>query len=53
MMHFTIKWSVERVVPIPNAEVEVPLWTEVHVNGGEKLLLLVTERIKSGQMTKG
>ena len=31
-----------------DSEVEFPLWTEIHVDGGEELLLLVSECVEAG-----
>ena len=32
-----------------DSEVELPLWTEIHVDGGEELLLLVSECVEAGE----
>jgi len=35
--------------PDAHSQVELPLRTEIHIDGGEELLLLISQRIKSGQ----
>jgi hypothetical protein len=42
IMHFTTRWSVEGVVPIPTPKVKLPCWSEIDVDRGEELLQLIS-----------
>jgi hypothetical protein len=48
-MHFTVRWPVECVAPMPASKSNSHLGAEVHADGREELLLLLAQRIKTPQ----
>jgi hypothetical protein len=47
-MHLMIRRSVEAVVPTPTPKLNSQGGSEVQIDGREKLLLLISERIEAG-----